>query len=251
MVLPTRMVAPPPLIRIRNLTKVYHTGNQTVCALNGIDLDIPSGSFTVIMGPSGSGKSTLLYLIGGLDSPTTGNILVNGDALERMDENSLAKYRRRTVGFVFQSFNLAPVMDALENVSLPMYFDGILPSKRQHRAFALLRQVGLTDRSNHYPSELSGGQQQRVAIARALVNAPLLVLCDEPTGNLDSVSGMAIMELLASVQTGGRTLIVVTHDPHMKQFASQTVYLLDGRVVNEEAYAEKIQATEPTPIQSR
>lgn len=222
-----------------------------MCALNGIDLDIPSGSFTVIMGPSGSGKSTLLYLIGGLDSPTTGNILVNGLALERMDENSLAQYRRRTVGFVFQSFNLAPVMDALENVSLPMYFDGIPPSERQHRAFALLRQVGLTDRSNHFPSELSGGQQQRVAIARALVNAPLLVLCDEPTGNLDSVSGMAIMELLASLQTAGRTLIVVTHDPRMKQFASQTVYLLDGRVVNEEAYAEKIQATEPTPIQSR
>lgn len=222
-----------------------------MCALNGIDLDIPSGSFTVIMGPSGSGKSTLLYLIGGLDSPTTGNILVNGDSLERMDENSLAKYRRRTVGFVFQSFNLAPVMDALENVSLPMYFDGIPPSERQHRAFALLRQVGLTDRSNHFPSELSGGQQQRVAIARALVNAPLLVLCDEPTGNLDSVSGMAIMELLASLQTDGRTSIVVTHDPRMKQFASQTVYLLDGRVVNEEAYAEKIQATEPTLIQSR
>lgn len=216
-------------------------GDQTVHALEGIKLDIPEGSITMIMGPSGSGKSTLLYLIGGLDKPTEGEIWVNGASLGRMEENALAKYRRKQVGFVFQSFNLVPSLDALENVCLPMVFDEVSSSERLKIATSLLKQVGLLDRSHHFPNQLSGGQQQRVAIARALVNSPRLILCDEPTGNLDSVSGMVIMELLANLQTTGRTLIVVTHDPRMKPFADQIFYILDGWLVSEIDYEKKSQ----------
>lgn len=222
-------------------------GDQNVRALDGINLDIPAGSFTMVMGPSGSGKSTLLYLTGGLDKPSEGEIWVNGVSLGGMDENALAEYRRSQVGFVFQSFNLVPSLDALDNVCLPMVFDEVSPGERQARAADLLNQVGLSDRSHHFPNQLSGGQQQRVAIARALVNTPLLVLCDEPTGNLDSASGMVIMELLSDLQTAGRTVMVVTHDPRMKQFASRIVYVLDGRVVTEADYVEK---TRPSPSNS-
>jgi len=224
-------------------------GEQNVSALGGIDLDIPAGSFTVIMGPSGSGKSTLLYLVGGLDKPTEGEIWVDGVPLGLMDENALAKYRRQQVGFVFQSFNLAPALDALENVCLPMVFAEVPPAQRHERAADLLRQVGLRDRSRHYPSQLSGGQQQRVAIARSLANAPQLILCDEPTGNLDSASGMAVMEALAGLCAAGHTLLVVTHDPRMQIFASHVVYLLDGRVVSEDVYVEKTHVAEPVSVE--
>ena len=243
------MVASTPLVRIRNLKKVFPMGEQNVSALDGIDLDIPAGSFTVIMGPSGSGKSTLLYLVGGLDKPTEGEIWVDGVSLVQMDENALAKYRRRHAGFVFQSFNLAPALDALENVCLPLVFAEVPPVQRRKRATALLSQVGLSDRCHHYPRQLSGGQQQRVAVARALANAPQLILCDEPTGSLDSASGMGLMELLAGLCRGGHTLLAVTHDPRMQAFASQVVHLLDGRVVSEDVYVEKTCVAEPVTVE--
>ena len=224
-------------------------GEQGVSALDSIDLDLPVSSFSVIMGPSGSGKSTLLYLVGGLDKPTEGEIWVDGISLGQMDENALAKYRRRQVGFVFQSFNLVPALDALENVCLPMVFAEVPPVQRRKRAAALLSQVGLSDRCHHYPRQLSGGQQQRVAVARALANAPQLILCDEPTGSLDSASGMALMELLAGLRLDGHTLLAVTHDLRMKTFASQVIYLLDGRVVNEDVYVQKTCASKPIPVE--
>lgn len=227
-------------IRIRGLKKYYQMGGVTVRALDGLDLDIESGTFTVVMGPSGSGKSTLLYLLGGLDRPTDGHIEVGGQRIDQMDENDLAVFRRRTVGFIFQSFNLIPSMSAAENVAFPMQFAGVPPRQRGSRALNLLTRVGLADRAAHRPTELSGGQQQRVAIARALVNDPQLILGDEPTGNLDTLSGMGIMQVLADLHAAGRTVLVVTHDPRMLRFATQTIYLLDGRVVSEAEYQSAV-----------
>jgi putative ABC transport system ATP-binding protein len=212
-------------------------GATKVHALAGVDLDVPGNHFVVVMGPSGSGKSTLLYLMGGLDRPTGGQIAVNGQSIEKMDENTLALYRRRTVGFIFQSFNLVASMTALENVAFPMRFAGISPRKRQVRAMELLKLVGLEKRAQHRPTELSGGQQQRVAIARALVHNPPLILADEPTGNLDSGSGLSIMQLLSDLHKSGRTVVVVTHDPRMSHFATDSIRLLDGRIVDEAEYA--------------
>ncbi|NWG08580.1 MAG: ABC transporter ATP-binding protein [Chloroflexi bacterium] len=225
-----------PFIRIKGLTKHYQMGGQVVRALDGVDLDIEAHTFTVVMGPSGSGKSTLLYLLGGLDRATSGEILVDGQRLDQMDENALALFRRRTMGFVFQSFNLIPSMTALENVSFPMQFAGMNATQRGKQAGGLLEQVGLGNRADHRPTELSGGQQQRVAIARALVNNPSLILADEPTGNLDTSSGAAIMQLLSDLHRSGRTVLVVTHDPRMIRFATHKIYLLDGRVVSEAEY---------------
>ena len=223
-------------IRIKGLTKYYPMGGQVVRALDGVDLDIDSHTFTVVMGPSGSGKSTLLYLLGGLDRATSGEISVNGQRLHEMDENALALFRRRTMGFVFQSFNLIPSMTALENVSFPMQFAGVGVTRRNQQARMILDQVGLGNRAGHRPTELSGGQQQRVAIARALVNDPSLILADEPTGNLDTSSGAAIMQVLSDLHTAGRTVLVVSHDPRMTRFATHRVFLLDGRIVDEEEY---------------
>jgi len=188
------------------------------------------------MGPSGSGKSTLLYLLGGLDRPTSGQIAVNGQRLDEMDENKLALFRRQTVGFIFQSFNLIQSMTAEENVGFPMQFAGIATKERTRRSKELLEQVGLADRGHHRPSELSGGQQQRVAAARALVNNPDLILADEPTGNLDTASGAGIMQLLADLHQSGRAVLVVTHDPRMVHFATHKVFLLDGKAVSEKEY---------------
>ncbi len=211
-------------------------GGTTVRALDGVDVEIPAHTFTVVMGPSGSGKSSLLYLLGGLDRPTAGEITVNGERLDQMDENALALFRRKTMGFIFQSFNLVSNMSALENVAFPMQFAGIPASQRNERSKKLLEQVGLADRSHHTPSELSGGQQQRVAVARALVNDPSLILADEPTGNLDSQSGVAVMQLLSDLHRSGRTVLVVTHDPRMTRFATHKIFLLDGRIVSEAEY---------------
>lgn len=205
-------------------------------ALDGLDLDIDADTFTVVMGPSGSGKSTLLYLLGGLDRATSGEISVDGTRLEEMDENALALFRRRTMGFVFQSFNLISSMTALDNVAFPMQFAGVTAARRNDQARNLLMQVGLENRADHRPTELSGGQQQRVAIARALVNNPRLILADEPTGNLDTSSGAAIMQLLSDLHNSGRTVLVVTHDPRMTRFATHKLYLLDGRIVSEAEY---------------
>lgn len=225
-----------PIIQIRNLRKTFIMGKQKVHAVAGVDLDIASGSLTVIMGPSGSGKSTLLYLLGGLDRPTGGTIQVNGRFLEKMDENDLGLFRRKSVGFIFQSFNLIPSMTALQNVIFPMRFAGISKKERQDRAVRLLSQVGLAKRALHRPTELSGGQQQRVAVARALVNNPGIILADEPTGNLDTTSGFAIMKLLSKLHHEGRTVVVVTHDNRMQQFATNVIYLLDGLTVSEAEY---------------
>jgi putative ABC transport system ATP-binding protein len=174
--------------------------------------------------------------LGGLDHATSGEIWVDGQRLDQMDENALALFRRRAMGFVFQSFNLIPSMTALENVSFPMQFAGVGASKRKTQARTILDQVGLGNRAEHKPSELSGGQQQRVAIARALVNNPVLILADEPTGNLDTSSGAAIMQVLSDLHTSGRTVLVVTHDPRMTRFATHKIFLLDGKIVSEEQY---------------
>lgn len=215
-------------------------GKQKVVALDDLDLDIPENSFTVIMGPSGSGKSTLLYILGGLDRPTSGSIDVDGQKLEVMDENTLAIYRRQKVGFIFQSFNLVTSMTALENVGFPLRFSGISGPNRRKISEELLLKVGLEKRSRHRPTELSGGQQQRVAIARALVNKPTLILADEPTGNLDSGSGVSIMRMLSDLHKDGKTVLVVTHDPRMLHFATNAIYLLDGKVVSEAEYQSAI-----------
>jgi putative ABC transport system ATP-binding protein len=228
------MVAP--LIEIFNLQKHYQMGNYTVRALDGIDLTIKENTFTVVMGPSGSGKSTLLYLLGGLDRPTQGRILVNGQEINALDENALAIYRRRTVGFIFQSFNLVQSFSALDNVSFPLRFAKISRRQRNQQGEELLNRVGLSDRAHHNPTELSGGQQQRVAIARALVNDPKIILADEPTGNLDTASGSSIMRVLSDLHQSGRTIMVVTHDQRMKSFATHVLYLLDGKIVSEADY---------------
>jgi putative ABC transport system ATP-binding protein len=233
----------PSFIEIAELRKEFVMGNVIVRALAGIHLSVEPNTFTVVMGPSGSGKSTLLYLLGGLDRPTAGKISVDGQAIESLDENDLAVYRRRKVGFIFQSFNLIPSMTALENVAFPMRFARIRRRERQQKALELLKRVGLEDRALHKPNELSGGQQQRVAVARALVNNPQLILADEPTGNLDTTSGMGIMQLLSDLHKSGRTVLVVTHDPRMSHFATHTLRLLDGRIVDEEEYNASLAAS--------
>jgi putative ABC transport system ATP-binding protein len=236
-----------PLIRISGLRKTYIMGHSAVHALDGLALSVDPQSFLVVMGPSGSGKSTLLHLVGGLDRPTGGHLEVNGQSLEVMDENALARYRQRFVGFIFQSFNLITSMSALENVEFPLRFARIPRRQRQARAQELLTQVGLADRALHRPTELSGGEQQRVAIARALVNNPQLILADEPTGNLDTHSGSSIMQLLADLHNSGHTVLVVTHDPRMTGFATDTIHLLDGKVISTEN-GKTLLANPPSPV---
>lgn len=228
-------------IHIEKLKKSYKMGETQVDALAGVDLGIARGSFTVIMGPSGSGKSTLLYLLGGLDKPTSGKILFEDENIAEMDENTLAEYRQKKVGFIFQSFNLIVSMAAEENVAFPLRFSGVSPAERKTRSYELMDRVGLKDRIGHKPTELSGGQQQRVAIARALINNPPLILADEPTGNLDSSSGYAIMEVLSELHKSGKTVVVVSHDQRMMQFATDKVYLLDGNIVTESAFLDATQ----------
>jgi putative ABC transport system ATP-binding protein len=219
------------LIHIQDLHRDYPMGHEIVHALDGVDLTVEEGEFLGVMGPSGSGKSTLLYLMGGLDRPTAGHIWVRDQDITGLDENGLAAYRRREVGFVFQTFNLVSTMGALENVEFPMLFARVPPAQRRERARHLLELMGLGDRMGHKPTELSGGQQQRVAIARALVNDPTIILADEPTGNLDSHTGAEVMAILAQLnQEQGRTIVVVSHDPSIIDFTSRCVHLLDGRV---------------------
>jgi putative ABC transport system ATP-binding protein len=229
----------PTFIKIRGLRRVFPMGvrsRQKVVALAGVDLDIPRGSFTVIMGPSGSGKSTLLYMLGGLDVPTAGSIEVDGLKLETLDANGLAMYRRKTVGFVFQSFNLVGTMKAVDNVEFPLRFAGVGKKERLQRAVELLKDVGLEKRIHHLPTELSGGEQQRVAIARALVFNPPLILADEPTGNLDSTSGADILRHLLRLHDKGHTVVVVTHDKRVQQLATHKYFFKDGKTVDEAEY---------------
>ncbi len=227
-------------IEVRNLRKVFKMGHQEVVALDNVNISIERSSFTVVMGPSGSGKSTLLYLLGGLDKPTSGSIIVEGTALENMESHELAQFRKKKVGFVFQAFHLIPSMPAIENVIFPMRFNNIPSQKRKERAKALLQQVGLSDRMHHLPTELSGGQQQRVAIARALANEPSLILADEPTGNLDRKIGAEIIHYLHKLNQEGHTIVLVTHDPTLLPLATQVIYMLDGRTVAEDEYISNI-----------
>ncbi len=227
---------PDTFVKISEIYKEFTMGQTIVRALAGVDLELESNSFTVLMGPSGSGKSTLLYLVGGLDRATRGHIEVNGHILDELDENALAVYRRQTVGFIFQSFNLISNMTAQQNVEFPMRFNRTSNHDRKQKSVEVLKMVGLEDRMSHRPTELSGGQQQRVAIARALVNDPKLILADEPTGNLDTSSGVNIMQLLAELHLKGHSVLVVTHDTRMKQFATRHMYLLDGKIVTEDEY---------------
>ncbi|NLW73205.1 MAG: ABC transporter ATP-binding protein [Chloroflexi bacterium] len=228
-------------IEVKDLRKIYQMGETQVKALDGVSIEVPQGAFVVLMGPSGSGKSTMLYLIGGLDTPTSGSITIDGEAIEKMDENTLAVFRREKLGFIFQSFNLISSMTAEDNVSFPLRFGGVGRKERHERAQKLLTMVGIGNRMGHKPTELSGGQQQRVAVSRALINDPQLILADEPTGNLDTTSGMAIMQLLSDLNKGGKTIIVATHDPRMLNFASEVVHLIDGKRVSETEYHQKIQ----------
>jgi len=223
-----------PLIQVAALHRHFQMGDQVVRALADITTTVSTGGFLGIMGPSGSGKSTLLYLLGGLDRPTAGSIPVRGQEITALDENDLARYRRREVGFIFQSFHLIQTMTALQNVEFPMIFAQVPTKERESRATALLAQVGLADRIDHKPTELSGGQQQRVAVARALVNDPAIILADEPTGNLDSKTGAEILALLGRLSRDeGRTVIVVSHDPLIASYTTSTLRLLDGKIVAE------------------
>jgi putative ABC transport system ATP-binding protein len=221
------------VIDIDSLTKIYKTGKTDLKALYNVDLKIRKGDFVAIMGPSGSGKSTLMNVIGCLDRPTSGTIIIDGENISTVSDNELAIIRGRKIGFIFQKFNLMPTMNALKNVSLPMVFLGGSKSERDQRASELLAKVGLTNWATHRPSELSGGQQQRVAIARALSNNPSIILADEPTGNLDTKTGEQIMELLVALNREGKTILLVTHAIALKRFANRIVNMLDGEVTED------------------
>lgn len=236
-------------IVVNDLRKVYVMGDTEVRALDGVSLEIQRGSFTVLMGHSGSGKSTMLYLIGGLDWATSGSILVDGMEINKLDENALAEFRRNKLGFIFQSFNLVSNMTAEDNVSYPLRFSGVSRNERRARALELLDKVGLGERVGHKPTELSGGQQQRVAVARALINDPPLLLADEPTGNLDTQSGLMIMKILDDLRKAGKTILVATHDPRMLSYATHSIFLQDGRQVEEKDYKHSlVQTTEKVEL---
>jgi len=221
------------VVQLKAAAKHYPRGSEVVKALDGVDLSIDGAGMVAIVGPSGSGKSTLLHLIGAMDRPTRGEVIVAGQALNALPEKALTRFRRQTVGFVFQTFNLIPNLTALENVTLPMEFNKIEKAERDSRARRLLDQVGLGHRLTHRPGELSGGEQQRVAIARALANNPPLILADEPTGNLDTESGQKIYELLKEVARE-RTVLVVTHAEALAQMADRVLRIKDGRLVGAE-----------------
>lgn len=223
------------IVSAQNVSKIYPMGKVHVIALDGVSFSIDEGEFVAIMGPSGSGKSTLMNLIGCLDKPTSGTISIDGTDIARLNDRQLARLRGSQIGFVFQTFNLIPRIDALANVMLPMTFVGKLsPKERRVRAQQLLERVGLGERMHHLPSELSGGERQRVAIARALANDPKIILADEPTGNLDTKTGKTILDLFVELNTDGRTIVVVTHDATVASHARRIVKLLDGKIIGDE-----------------
>ena len=222
------------LIRINNLARRYVMGTETVHALRDVSLEIQRGEYVAIMGPSGSGKSTLMNMIGCLDTPTSGAYELNGQDVSHMDDNQLADIRNREIGFVFQTFNLLARSTALRNVELPMIYAGVPAEERRAKALHALAQVGLADRVQHKPNELSGGQRQRVAVARALVNDPSILLADEPTGNLDSKTGVEIMALFEDLAQKGNTIIVVTHEESVARHARRIVRILDGLIASDE-----------------
>jgi putative ABC transport system ATP-binding protein len=221
------------VIDIDSLTKIYQTGKTEFKALNNVKLKIRKGDFVCIKGPSGSGKSTLMNIIGCLDRPTSGTVIIDGENISSVNDNQLAEIRSRKVGFIFQKFNLMPTLTALKNIALPMVFIGQNKASREQRAADLLAKVGLANWATHKPAELSGGQQQRIAIARALCNNPSIILADEPTGNLDTKTGEQIMELLVSLNREGKTILLVTHAIALKRFSNRVVNMLDGEISEE------------------
>jgi putative ABC transport system ATP-binding protein len=224
------------LVEVRDLHKVFHRGSERIDVLQGLDLDIPRGDFLALMGPSGSGKTTLLNLLGGLDEPTQGTIVVAGERIDRMSGSRLARWRARHVGFVFQLYNLLPALTAERNVELPLLLTSLSRGERKRHVEAALSVVGLADRAKHYPRQLSGGQEQRAGIARAVVNDPTILLCDEPTGDLDRKSSDEILDLLQALNADhGKTIVMVTHDPLAAQRAKRTLHLDKGALREESA----------------
>ncbi|MBI1783144.1 MAG: ABC transporter ATP-binding protein [Sphingobacteriales bacterium] len=218
------------MIRLQDITKSYYMGSQVLQVLKGITLDINKNEYVALMGPSGSGKSTLMNILGCLDSPTSGTYILNGHDVSKMPDSSLAEVRNKEIGFVFQQFNLLPRLTALENVALTLVYAGISRKQRNEIAMDVLQKVGLGDRSHHKPNELSGGQIQRVAVARALVNSPSIILADEPTGNLDTKTSFEIMELFGEIHSSGNTVVLVTHEEDIANYAKRIIRLRDGVV---------------------
>ncbi len=228
-----------PIIKVTDITKKYVIGTEVIHALNGVSLEVQRNEYVALMGPSGSGKSTLMNMLGCLDSPTSGEYILNGIPVAKMSDNELAEVRNKEIGFVFQTFNLLPRSTTLENVALPLVYAGSKKEARDVRAKEVLEQVGLGNRMSHKPNELSGGQRQRVAIARALVNKPAIILADEPTGNLDSKTSVEIMALLEDIHKLGNTIILVTHEEDIAKFAHRIVRLKDGVVESDQLNPHK------------
>src|SRR5687768_11668918 len=227
-----------PIIHLEDIHKSYFMGKQAINVLKGISLDILKNEYVALMGPSGSGKSTLMNILGCLDSPTRGTYILNNHDVSKMEDDALAEVRNKEIGFVFQQFNLLPRMSALENVALPLVYAGMPKKQRNEQAMEVVKKVGLEDRSHHKPNELSGGQCQRVAIARALVNNPSIILADEPTGNLDSKTSIEIMEIFNKIHQGGNTVVLVTHEEDIANFAKRVIRLRDGIIESDKRRAE-------------
>ncbi len=225
------------LIELQEVSKIYGFGDATTLALNEIDFSVEAGEFVAVMGPSGSGKSTLMNIIGLLDRPTYGTYVLDGRYASRLSPNQRARARRDKIGFVFQSFNLLPRLNVLENVALPLAYRGLTPMRSLRRASDILERVGLRDREYFFPRHLAGGQAQRVSIARALVNNPKIIIADEPTGNLDSHDSKVVMELLADIHRQGNTILLVTHNPELTRYASRVIYMRDGLIIGDEKTA--------------
>ncbi len=220
----------PNLIQLENVSKVYPMGTEDVHALRDVSVSIKGGEFVSIMGPSGGGKSTMLNMVGCLDRPSSGEVILGDVQTSRLNDSQLARFRGKEIGFIFQTFNLYPILNVLKNVELPMIIQSISPAKRRKRAEELLSEIGLGDRMNHMPSELSGGQRQRVAIARALANDPAIILADEPTGNLDTVVGREVLNIFKELNEKGRTIITVTHDMDVANMADRILKMIDGKL---------------------
>jgi len=231
---------PQPVIELHDVRKIYQMGKTEVRALDGVSVSIYPNEYVAIMGPSGSGKSTMMNIIGCLDVPTSGSYILNGQEVGDMDDNELAAARNREIGFIFQTFNLLPRVNCLQNVELPLIYSGVKRARRHEMAAESLRSVGLGDRIDHKPNELSGGQRQRVAVARALVNQPSLLLADEPTGNLDTKTGEEILELFENLHEGGNTLLVVTHEEYIALHARRIIRLRDGLIESDELVREPV-----------